>query len=326
MEEKDWPIAKVSSLGEGEVHVWRFPLDVRDALVDDLAQDLSAEEGDRAARFTFDRDRRRYIAAHGALRRILGAYLSESPAAILVAAEAGAKPRLMAHPQVRFNLAHSANLGLLAIARGRDVGVDVERTRDPFDGVDGLAASCLSAEELEALRRLALPDRRVAFFSTWTRKEAFLKGLGDGLARELDSFDVTVPPAAACLLRVRDFAVRADAWTLRDLNPERGFAATVAFEGEASVQAFTWVPEEVHGSQYAGQAGAVRGGGERRGAVLDLARRPFPAQGLATHRHDGISRGLPRSHREGVEGHEAGQPRFRARNLPVDRGPDGDLG
>jgi len=326
VEDQDWPIAKASSLGGGEVHVWRFPLDVHDAQSDDLALDLSTEERDRAARFSFERDRRRYIAAHGALRRILGSYLSELPAAILIAAEPGAKPRLLAHADLRFNLAHSANLGLVAVARGREVGVDVERARDPFDGVDALAASCLSDEELVALRGLAQPDRRAAFFSTWTRKEAFLKGLGDGLARELDSFDVTVPPAAACLLRVRDDSVRAEEWTLCDLHPERGFAATVAFEGAAVIRCWTWIPEEVHGNRIARELGAVRGSGERRGAILDLARRSSPPAGLAAHWHDGITRGLPRAHREGVEGHEAGQSPFRSRKSPLGRGPEGDLG
>ena len=325
MEEAHWPIANPPSLGEGEVHLWRFALDVRDALVDDLAFDLSDEERDRAARFTFDRDRRRYIAAHGALRRILGPYLAEAPNEIVLAAEAGGKPRLVAHRDVRFNLAHSGNLGLLAIARGREVGVDVERSRDPFDGVESLATTCMSDEELLALRRLPAGDRRAAFFSTWTRKEAFLKGLGDGLARELDSFDVTVPPAEARLLCVRDDAVSAEDWTLRDLEPERGFAATVAFEGTATVQCWTWMPEEAHGNRYAGEAGAFRGSCERRAAILDLARRPSPAPGLAARRQDGVTRGVSRPHRDGVDGHEAGQSPFRARKPPLDRGPEGDL-
>jgi 4'-phosphopantetheinyl transferase len=323
--EHAWPSAKEPSLEPDEVHVWRFPLDVHDALVGDLASDLSDEERARAARFTFDRDRRRYIAAHGALRRILGPYLSELPSEVLLVAEPGGKPHLASPAtDLRFNLAHSGNLGLLAIGRGREVGIDVERSRDPFDGLESLATSCLSSEELVALRSLPVGERRAAFFATWTRKEAFLKGLGEGLARELDSFDVTVPPAEARLLCVREGSSGWERWTLRDLHPERGFAATVAFEGAATVRCWTWIPEEAHGHRYAGEAGAFRGSGERRAAVLDLARRPAAAPGLAARRQDGITRGVPRPHPDGVDGHEASQPPLRARNLPVDRGPGGD--
>lgn len=325
--EDAWPIVQEPSLDPDEVHVWRFPLDVHEALALDLALDLSDEERGRAARFTFGRDRRRYIAAHGALRRILGPYLSELPAKILLTSEAGGKPHL-ASPEtdLRFNLAHSGNLGLLAIARGREVGVDVERSRDPFDGVESLATTCMSSEELAALRSLPVGERRAAFFVTWTRKEAFLKGLGDGLARELDTFDVSVPPAEARLLCVREGPPGWERWTLRDLHAERGFAATVAFEGTATVRCWSFIAEEAHGHSYAGEARAVHGSGERRAAIFDLARRPPAAQWVEARRREGIARGVPRSHRDGVDGHEAGQPSLLGPKLPLDRGPEGDVG
>ncbi len=160
-------------LEEDEVHVWRAEL-----TFDAAAEELSAGERERAARFHFDSDRQRFLASHVALRRILARYLGR-PAAVLEFEIAPlGKPQI--EGPVRFNMSHAGELALFAVAR-REVGVDVERLRPQID-VAALAARFLPAEEAREIAGVEGEDRKRAFLRFWTRREAWLKARGIGLA------------------------------------------------------------------------------------------------------------------------------------------------
>ena len=119
-------------LGEDEVHVWRIALDCGDG--DSLRSGLSSDELARAARFHFERDRTRFSVARAALREILAHYLGASPDEIAFVYGGHGKPALAPpHGDLRFNLSHSHDVALCAVARGREVGVDVERIRELDD-------------------------------------------------------------------------------------------------------------------------------------------------------------------------------------------------
>jgi len=162
-----------------EVHVWRVGLDSPSWPAADL---LPAPERARAARLLPLDKRRRWVAARWALRVVLGRYLGQAPAEIAFRAGAHGKPALAGPAAgLRFNLSHSAGLALIAVSRGRDVGVDVEwvdRRRD----VLALAPRALGPAEAATVRRAPVAARPLAFHAAWTRREAFAKCHGGGLA------------------------------------------------------------------------------------------------------------------------------------------------
>jgi 4'-phosphopantetheinyl transferase len=168
----------------GHVDLWRVPLDTVDAEgVARLRRLLAGEEEERAVGFYFERDRRRFVVARGALRQTLSGYLGVPPREIAFSYNVNGKPRLADESAGRglaFNVAHSDELALLAITRTGEVGVDVEHVRDLPDW-EAIAAAFFSPAEQERLRACPAEDRRREFFRAWTRQEALLKATGIGL-------------------------------------------------------------------------------------------------------------------------------------------------
>jgi len=217
-----------------EIQVVALDLEPPSALLAGLAALLSDAERDRAARFRFEHDRRRFVAARGGLRSILGACVGADPERIDFTYGPQGKPALAGRfgpAGVHFNASHSADLGLVALSRGREVGVDLERVRPLSDAV-AIARRFFSAGETEALLSLPEHARERAFFDCWARKEAFIKATGEGLGRALDSFDVSLRPGElARIERVAGEPGEADQWTLLNLAPAPGFAAALASRG-----------------------------------------------------------------------------------------------
>jgi 4'-phosphopantetheinyl transferase len=216
----------------GEIRTVR--LDQPDELVDALACQLSTAELERARRYYFDRDRRRFIVARGELRRLLARELEVGAQAIEFAYGRHGKPSLappLDGAGLRFNLAHSDDLAVIALCRDREVGVDVEAIR-PMQDEAHLVSTCFSQREQEEYLRVDPAGRTAAFFSGWTRKEAFIKGLGKGLSQPLDSFDVSVTPAMpAQLLRFENRSGQDCGWCLASFTPAPGFVAAVVTQG-----------------------------------------------------------------------------------------------
>lgn len=225
----DWRTpAHDECFAEGMAHVWLAVLpeglDERD-----LAETLSPEEQARAARFAFERLRAEYVFHHAALRAILSGYLGLVPRGIGIRAGEHGKP-LLGPPfeDWKFNLAHSGPAALIAVRRGADVGVDIERIR-PLKDARMLARHYFTLREEEEVRADPL-----SFFTIWTRKEAVLKATGEGLHRPLASVDVTAAPGPVRVL---------DRWVVRDLPPVEGYTAALAVEGEwPPVATWRWGP------------------------------------------------------------------------------------
>jgi 4'-phosphopantetheinyl transferase len=147
------------------------------------------------------------------------------------------KPRLagdFAESDLRFNLSHCGNVALYAFSRGREIGVDVEAVQEMRDA-DAIAARFFSPRENQNYLALDPRDRPLGFFNCWTRKEAFIKAIGDGLHFPLDAFDVSLAPGdPATILRVGDVAGDACGWTLHDVDPGLpGYAAAVVVRDSA---------------------------------------------------------------------------------------------
>jgi 4'-phosphopantetheinyl transferase len=217
------------ALSDGELHIWRAPLDVTEDSVRGFAAYLSADEIARAEKFVFARDREHFIAARGILRMLLGRYLRKPPAGIALGKGPHDKPYLRAEagePPLQFNLSHSHGLALYAFAMHREMGIDLEKLRPDFAAAE-IAERFFSAHEQEELRALPPGLRTEGFFLCWTRKEAYLKARGDGLRIPLDSFDVTLTPHLTAELRSTDSA----RWTLLSFTPAADYVAAVVAEG-----------------------------------------------------------------------------------------------
>lgn len=230
------------------IHIWCAWLDGPDRPVNDLWQALSQDERERAERYRFEQDCRRFIVRRGLLRLILSRYTGLDPAQVHFIYLSYGKPSLASQtgsplswqddPEgrpywLRFNLSHSQGLALYAFAADQEIGVDVEALRSDFE-IEALARRFFSPAEQVELRSLPASQQREAFFLCWTRKEAYIKARGQGLSLPLDQFDVTLSPGEkARLLATRPEAEDAGRWNLQHLDPAPGYIGALAGEGPA---------------------------------------------------------------------------------------------
>ncbi len=217
-------------LPPGAIHVWLAHLEDAHGAPSLSASVMSAGEQARARRFVFDRDRRRFSAARVFLRRLLAWYVGSDPADLRFDTGPHGKPSL-AGGRPEFNLSHSGDVAVVAISGAGEVGVDIEAIR-PLDDGQAIAGRFFATGEAERLRRLAPELRDEAFFACWTRKEAFVKAIGEGLSHPLDSFEVTLAPGEpARLLHVGGKPPDAARWTLAALPAVPGYAGALVVRG-----------------------------------------------------------------------------------------------
>ena len=232
-------------LSSGDVHIWHASLDCSASSVQKLEQIISEDERTRAARFHFQRDRGRFIVGRGILRSLLGGYLDVEPDQVEFRYGVHGKPYISEKlDELRFNLAHSHELVVYAFAYGREIGVDVEYIR-PVPDFERISANFFSACENVELNSLPVEQRQEGFFNCWTRKEAYIKALGDGLAHSLDQFDVSlIPGEPACLLGVEQAPEEVSRWRLQAFTPTPGYTAAIAVEGhDWQPQFWQWFDE-----------------------------------------------------------------------------------
>ncbi|HLE84557.1 MAG TPA: 4'-phosphopantetheinyl transferase superfamily protein [Thermoanaerobaculia bacterium] len=244
-----WPAGAPSAPpAPGEVQLWLADLDRPPVALDRLAATLDAAERERAARFHFEVHRRRFTAGRGLLRRLLGELLGVAPEALVFAYGEKGKPRLVAgaaglregprslsgselETGLRFNLSHSANGALLAVARGRELGVDLEALR-PMDDAEALVERFFHPAERRVFAGLEADRRLAAFFSGWTRKEAYLKARGDGLSLPTTEFEVALAPGGPeGLIGFEREPQEVGRWSFAAFEPAQGFLGAVAVEG-----------------------------------------------------------------------------------------------
>ncbi len=203
---------------DGEVHLWEAPLDVEPPALRALSVSLSLAERAQALHLRFSRDRTRFAAGRGWLRRLLSGYLDIDAAGIGLGENAFGKPRVIvpAGHWLRFNVSHSDGLAVFAVTRDREIGVDVERVRHDLP-VEAVARRCFSLRDQLLLAALPPGPRVDLAFALWTRTEAYLKAIGIGfaVARGADK---------------HPDRERGD-WTIAKFNAGEGFAAAVAIEG-----------------------------------------------------------------------------------------------
>jgi 4'-phosphopantetheinyl transferase len=195
---------------------------------------LSDAEREKAARFRFARDRRRFVAVRGRLRELLGTELGVDPASVAIENGAYGKPYLggiFESSGLHFNVSHSADLAIIGISRGHDIGVDVEALQ-ALDDANDIALQFFSHRENLEYAAVHADEKTTAFFNCWTRKEALVKALGQGLSYPLDDFDVSLAPGRPTRLHRLGSKVGADCrWHLQSFVPAAGFVAALAVSG-----------------------------------------------------------------------------------------------
>lgn len=217
-----------------DVHLWWTSTDVCEGTHGILAGILSLDEHDRAVQFRIADDRRRFVVARAMIRCVLALYLGRTPEQIRFQFGPYGKPRLEnlgSEEGLEFNLSHSHKLALCAVARGRKVGVDIERI-DPVADLERLAAFAFSLTEQQTLATLSGEQRLIGFYNCWTRKEAYVKARGDGFFLPLDAFDVSLVPGE----RARVLANRLDPpdtsrWSLHEITPVDNYVGALAVQG-----------------------------------------------------------------------------------------------
>jgi 4'-phosphopantetheinyl transferase len=194
---------------------------------------LGSDERRQAGRFHFDLDKKRFVVGRGILRILIGNYyLGVEPSRLEFSCGPRGKPylaRRFGDGTFQFNRSDSHMLAIYAFAKGHEVGVDIEHVRTVAVNTREIADGFFSEREKATLRRLPDRDKEEGFFNCWTRKEAYLKAIGEGLYVPLDQFDVSLTPGEkARLLRIAGRPQEASRWSLKAFVPETGYKAVLA--------------------------------------------------------------------------------------------------
>ena len=193
------PPPELLALGNQEVHVWRATLDQNRSNLRKLLTTLSEEERATAERFRFVRDYDHFVSRRGILRSILARHLDTEPHQLRFSYRPSGKPALATESGgnlLRFNTSHANGIGICAVTPRREIGVDLEYIRRDL-AVEAIAERFYSPSEIAELHSLPREIQRQAFFSAWTRKEAYLKATGKGLSLSSRQFQVLTKTGGA---------------------------------------------------------------------------------------------------------------------------------
>jgi 4'-phosphopantetheinyl transferase len=216
-------------LGLREVQIWGVWLTASDAALAYYRSTLSGDELRRAERFRFEKLRRSFTLSRGSLRILLAGYLGLPPNEIELICGPKGKPALRDSSKIAFNASHSGQMALYAFTAGCELGVDVEQLRT-LDDPESIAARFFSTAEASELLSLGPDQRGQAFFRCWTRKEAFVKAIGGGLAIPLNRFQVTLLPGIpARFVRIAGDLGTSEDWTLDHLDLAPGYIGALAY-------------------------------------------------------------------------------------------------
>ena len=225
-------------VSEEVVHVWRADLEVDESSQRSFLKLLAPDEESRAGKFRFAKDRRNFIAARGMLRVLLGKYLETNPAEISFEYSRFGKPGIANSNALRFNITHSQNIALFAFTKKFTIGIDVEFVNPDIE-VKDIAKKFFSTNEIMNLLALPVKQQALGFFNCWTRKEAFIKAVGEGLSFPLDKFEVSLEPGKpAKLLATHWEPAAVSKWSMYSMSPEPNFVGSLVIEGLVEEVAF----------------------------------------------------------------------------------------
>jgi 4'-phosphopantetheinyl transferase len=214
------------------VDVWAVWLNASASVSRAFRNLLSSDEILRADRFAFEQLRISFEVSHGTLRILLAQYLGCNPHELVFTIGPRGKPALCGNSQLQFNMAHSGGLAVCAFSHGFEIGVDIEELHDIHD-FEQIAERYFCREEASQLLSVdGKKQRKEAFFRCWTRKESYLKAIGDGLSVPLDRFQVTLLSGSPVrFIHIGNQTSAASQWTLQHLEPAPGYVGALAYRG-----------------------------------------------------------------------------------------------
>jgi 4'-phosphopantetheinyl transferase len=228
-------------LSDEEAHIWRADLEIDECFQSSFLKLLSSDEKNRAQKFRFAKNSQNFIAARGILRSLIGKYLEINPAEVSFQYSKFGKPGIAHNNSLQFNISHSQNVALFAFTKRFTIGVDVEFVNPNIEAKD-IATNFFSKNEI--LNLLALPEEQqsLGFFNCWTRKEAFIKAVGEGLSFPLDKFEVSLEPDKPAKLLATHWEPEAvSKWSMYSMSPGANFVGSLVIEGLAQqVKFWNW--------------------------------------------------------------------------------------
>ncbi|MGY8769763.1 MAG: 4'-phosphopantetheinyl transferase family protein [Pirellulales bacterium] len=229
-----------------QLHLWRIGLDLPADIVDGLYKLLNEEEQERVAGFLVDQQASRFTVCRAAVRQILSSYLGCDPQKIEFEKGEFGKPHLKGTQKelpLKFNITHSADLGVLAITKKCEVGVDVERIRT-IRGLSRMVERCLVRAEQDDVMNSDTNHRGREFLRFWTHKEAYLKTYGVGIRHPMDkvTIDLAAPPSQRVVNHCDVFPEEPKAY-ISEVWPGDEYVGAVAVAGttEFAIETFSWV-------------------------------------------------------------------------------------
>jgi 4'-phosphopantetheinyl transferase len=225
-------IQKQVSLSGNEIHVWQIDLETQIHNSKAYWSYLSNFERSRANNFRFEIHKNKYIIRTGILRILLSNYLMCQPNEIKFEIGDFGKPKLT-NSDLAFNLSHSKNKAIIAIALDLQLGIDIEYIDEKKEAKQ-IAKNFFSNEEINQLYTLEDVKLADGFFNIWTKKEAFIKAIGTGLTYPLDSFDVNLDVIEKnALTHVGTSFAKAKKWNLFSIKTFKNYKAALAYKGKA---------------------------------------------------------------------------------------------
>jgi 4'-phosphopantetheinyl transferase len=223
----EWLKTASFALSPGEVHVWRASLEIGSDTLLVCRQSLSLEERARADRFHFDDHRRRFIAARGILRHLLGGYTGTAASDVQFDYGPHGKPSVrQAETTIRFNLSHSGELMVAALSSTAELGVDIEKDDRQIPATD-ISKRFFTPEEHAEVQQEQAEQRTGIFLRYWTAKEAVMKATGLGLSLDPAKIAIALDPLRLTSLR----GEAGSGWELRAFQPATGYTGVLAFGG-----------------------------------------------------------------------------------------------
>lgn len=217
------------------VHVWNVDVSLKDKRSESFISYLSLDEKERASKYRFEKDRSVYITAKFLLRSLLGHYLKANPKEIAFEYSEFGRPSCLKSIDLDFNVSHSGNRIIIGFSKEQTIGVDIEKIKTDFDPLN-LAKNFFSREEITALSQTKESDVFQAFYRCWTRKESFIKAVGEGLSYPLDSFAVTMDyDHKAGFLKIDNDNDSKKDWRLHSFIPAEGYIAAITTDGNPNI-------------------------------------------------------------------------------------------
>ena len=217
----------MKALEHNQIHILKVNINKSELDLSSIfSKVLSEDEKQRATRLRSEKDRKRFVVSRGLLRENLGRYMDTNPADISFKYNRHGKPAInddLNSANIKFNVSHSRDLAIYAVCLNKEIGVDVEYIRD-VGSADKIIERFFTEDEKRYYYSLPEDSKRHAFFTLWTRKEAYSKARGMGIGLPLKDFDLNLVPN-------NQNRENKSKWSLIDFDIDKDYLAALATEG-----------------------------------------------------------------------------------------------